>query len=82
MYAGDSSGLLDFSNSDVLIAGVGGKVLSVLPFSVGALEEWDSDRLMRVTGGGLQRSYRGSVEALSSCRVRVGAIKAVVTIAG
>ena len=49
---------------------------------LGALEEeWDSDRLTRVTAGGLQRSYRGSPEALRSCRVLVGAMMAVVTIA-
>lgn len=39
MYAGDSSGLLDLSNSDVLIAGVAGKPFSVLPYSVGARDE-------------------------------------------
>ena len=36
---------------------------------------------MRVTGGGLHKSYSGSPEALRSCLVFVGAIIAVVTIA-
>ena len=82
-YAGDSSGLLDFSNSELLMAGVGGKLLpSAFPFSVGAREEeWDSERLIRVTGGGLHRSYKGSPEAPRSCRVRVGAMIAFVTMA-
>ena len=61
---------------------VGMVVVSFRPFSSGGEEDVkDSVRLIKVTGGGLQRSYKGSPDDCRSCRVLTGAMIAFVTIA-
>lgn len=65
------------------VAEVEGMLLSGcgLPSEGGMEDACDCERLIRVTGGGLHKSYRGSLDALRSCLVFVDAIIAEVTIA-
>jgi hypothetical protein len=72
-YAGDSSGFL-------ICGSLTGSECRFSEPMAGIEDAFDSSLDNNVTGGGLQRSYIGSKEPLSSRRVFSGAMTAAVTI--